>query len=221
MSDDDIIGDDAVWLALVPPENNQKPNFMAMLQLVLQPFADMVAVSAALPGLFDLDDAVGSQLDIVGEWIGISRNVNVPLTGVYFSWDTAGRGWDEGAWQGPFDPDDGLVTLADPEYRFLLQAKIALNQWDGTIPGAQAIFSDLYPNRTVLILDGENNHMAFIMTSAPVSAVKAALFTGGYINPVPAGVQVDGYFIAPTLPIFGFDAENANISGWDVGTWLP
>lgn len=209
------------WLGLIPPENNQQPNYMTMLATILQPFSDSYTVATSLPGLFDLDTAVGSQLDVVGQWIGISRNVTTPLTGVYFSFDTAGLGWDQGVWQGPFDPSTGLVSLGDSDYRFLLYAKIAMNQWDGTIPYAQNVLNELFPGQTVIIQDSENNHMSFGMLVLPQNVVQAALFTQGYIQLVPAGVQVDGFYVPKIagVPFFGFDAEDAAVSGFDVGQW--
>lgn len=211
----------ASWLALIPPENNQQPNFMTMLAALLQPFADAVTVAGSLPGLFDIDTAVGAQLDVDGQWIGISRNVATPLTGVYFSFDTAGLGFDQGVWQGPFDPSTGLVSLDDSDYRFLLYAKIAMNQWDGTIPQAQTILNELFPGQIVIIQDSENNHMAFGMLVLPANVVQAALFTQGYIQLVPAGVTVDGFYVPKIagVPFFGFDAESAAVSGFDVGQW--
>lgn len=80
---------------------------------------------------FDIDTAVGVQLDILGLWIGRSRIVSQPISGVYFSWDTDGLGYDQGIWQGPYDPDSGYTTLSDETYRIILKAKIAINNWDG------------------------------------------------------------------------------------------
>ncbi|MCV5580141.1 DUF2612 domain-containing protein, partial [Escherichia coli] len=54
-----------------------------------------------------------------------------PISGVYFSWDTDGLGYDQGIWQGPYDPDSGYTTLSDETYRIILKAKIAINNWDG------------------------------------------------------------------------------------------
>lgn len=62
-----------------------------------EPLSD---VSDAMSGLipeFDIDTAAGVQLDVVGEWVGRSRRVATPVTGIYFSWDTERVGWDQGA----------------------------------------------------------------------------------------------------------------------------
>lgn len=80
---------------------------------------------------FDIDTAVGVKLDTLGLWIGRSRIVSQPISGVYFSWDTNGLGYDQGIWQGPYYPDSGYTTLSDGTYRIILQAKIAINNWDG------------------------------------------------------------------------------------------
>lgn len=127
------------WLNLVTSSYNQKPKFMAMLAATFQPLADTLDTMNQMPALFDLDAAAGVQLDTLGQWIGISRNLQIPITGIYFAWDTAGVGWDQGAWQGPGDPSSGLVVLPDAQYRTLLRAKIADNQWNGTVPGAYRI----------------------------------------------------------------------------------
>lgn len=187
------------WLALVPPENNQKPNFMAMLTAVLQPFSDSIEVAGSLPGLFSLETAVGVQLDTVGLWIGITRNIPVPGTNTF-------------------------IALTDPQYLALLKAKIAMNHWDGTIPGAQAALSLLFPGTTVLIQDSENNHMSFaLMPSSTGQVGLDDLFSAAVLNAlVPAGITVDGFFLpSGGTPYFGTDAENAMISGPDVGFLVP
>jgi hypothetical protein len=52
-------------------------------------------------------------------------------------------------------------------------------------------------------------------------AVTLALFTGGYLSLVPAGVGITNYYLPsiPGDPVFGMDAENSSISGFDVGAW--
>lgn len=214
-------GDTSTWLGLITSEHNQQPDFMTMLQNVFQPFADDIAVMASLPALFDLDVAAGTQLDVVGLWVGVTRNISVPLTGVYFSFDTVGLGFDQGTWYDPFNPTTGLVILSDQAFRTLIRARIANNQWDGTIPGAYDVWNVLFAGTDtgILIQDLQNMHMLFALTGTIPDAVTLALFTEGYIGLVPAGVTVDAYLTpaASDVPYFGFDVENSAISGFDVG----
>ena len=209
------------YTGLVTSEHAQQPNFIAMLSMAVQPFADIQATISALPQDFNIQTAVGAQLDIVGEWIGQSRYLSEPLTGVYFAYDTTGVGWDQGNWQGQFDPSSGLVALPDDQYRTLLQAKIANNQWDGTIPSAYTFMDLVFPGGAFFIQDNQDMTMYIGVASFNFSAVTFALLTGGYLNIRPAGVMILGYVTpsVPTAPIFGFDVENSAISGYGVGAW--
>lgn len=216
------LGNIAVYLALVTSEHSDKLNFIDTLSVLLQPLADIDAVVGLMPAKYDLDLAVGSQLDAIGERVGVTRNLTVPLTGVYFSWGTAGVGWGEGFWKGPFDPASGLVSLSDESYRTLLRARIANNQWDGTIPGAYAIWDELFVGTGfgILIQDLEDMHMIIALTGPVPDAVTLALVQNGEINLRPAGVGAE-YFTpsVPDTPYFGWGVENSSIAGWGVGAW--
>lgn len=216
------IGDITPFTDLVPSANNDKSKFMATLAALLQPVADNIETMRLMPGLFDLDVAVGQQEDYTGLWIGASRNLSVPLEGVYFSFDIAGVGFDEGVWQGPFDPNNGLLVLPDENYRLLLKATVAANQWDGTIPSAYEAYAVLFGPEgiQILIFDNQDMTMDLGFVGPLPDAVTLGLLTGGYLNLKPAGVRVNGYWV-PTLPgpMFGFDAENDAIAGFDTGSW--
>lgn len=216
-------GDVSNYLAIITSEYNQQPMFMDMVANVTQAFADNTAVMSALPSMFDVDSAVGDQLDKVGLWIGVTRNISVPLTGVYFAFDTDGLGFDQGTWYSAFNPITGVVTLSDEAYRTLLKARIANNQWDGTIEGAYDVWDTVFADTgvSIFIQDLENMHMVYALTGPVPDAVTLALFQGGYLNLKPAGVKIDAY-LTPTVsnaPYFGFDVENNSISGFDVGAW--
>lgn len=211
------------YTSLITSEHNEKPRFMAMVSLLGQWAVDRRNMLASIPGLFDIDDAVGQQLDWVGQWVGVSRNLSLPLTGVYFSFDTAGLGFDQGTWLGPFDPTTGLVSLPDNAYRTLLYAVIAANNWDGMVPGAYTAWNTIFEplGYSILIEDGQDMTMTVALIGPTPDAVTLALFTGGYLNLRPAGVGITFYYTqsVPDVPIFGFDAENSSISGFDVGAW--
>lgn len=217
-----MAADISKYIGLVTSEHSSAPDFLATLSLLVQPMADIAAAENAFSADFDLDAAVGVQLDAVGEWVGITRNLTVPLTGVYFSWGTANLGWGQGTWKGPFDPSTGLVALPDDAYRILLKFKIAANQWDGTIPGAYAAFAALFQGQgfSVLIQDGEDMSMIIALVGSIPSAVTQALFLRGELALKPGGVRLTPYLpTVPSAPYFGFGVENASISGWGVGAW--
>lgn len=216
-------GDTSPYLSLITSEYNQKPKFMDTVEGNVQPYADNIAAMRSMTMLFDIDQAVGDQLDITGKWIGVTRSVAVPLTGVYFSFDDSNLGFDRGTWFSSFNPVTGVVFLSDSAYRTLLRARIVNNQWDGTVPGAYSIWDTAFSGTGIgiLVQDLGNMHMILALTGPVPDAVTLALFKGGYLNIKPAGVKIDGYLTptVPSAPYFGFDTENTSISGFDVGAW--
>lgn len=214
--------DVAAYTSLITSEHADKPNFVASVAASVQPFVDVLSTLNALPAAFDIDLAVGRQLDIIGQWIGVTRYVSSPLAGVYFAFDDIDLGWDQGVWWAPGDPLTGLESLPDDIYVLLLRAKIVANQWDGTIPGAYTAWDVLFSpsGLQILIQDNGDMTMDLALTGATNNAVFVNLFAAGYLNLRPAGVRIAS-FLFPSLPgpIFGFDAENGSISGWDSGAW--
>jgi len=210
------------YLGLITSEHNQKPKFVATVALSCQPMVDQANAALSMPALFDVDVAVGDQLDTIGEWVGISRTIAVPLTNVYFSLDIEGLGLDQGYLLGPFDPLEGLVSLNDATYRFLIKAKIIANSWDGTVAGAvvalQELFDNVSPGSNIFIQDNCDLSMFFAISGVVPPPVYMALLSQGLLNLKPAGIEAF-YFVTsvPSAPIFGLDVENQYVSGLDVG----
>lgn len=211
------------YLDLVTSEHNQRPKFMAWLAVLLQAFVDDVSVLLSLPSSFDLDYAVGAQLDATGEWIGLSRFVPAPLPNVFFSFDTEHLGWDEAVWRTKYDPIEGLVRLPDQHYRLALRAKVIANHWDGTIPGAYAAYEQLLQGLAchIGIQDNENMSITVALFGTTPDALMQSIFVHGLLDLRPSAVRVDNYLL-PSIdnsPYFGFDIENGSIAGWETGTW--
>lgn len=136
------------YTGLITSEHADKPKFTAMVSAVAQCFVDQQNALGNFIPSFDLDEAMGAQLDTLGAWVGIGRRVRTPLTGVYFSFDIAGVGFDQGVWQGPFDPSTGITVLDDDTYRLLIRAKIGANHWDGTLASSAAILNLIFQGGT-------------------------------------------------------------------------
>jgi hypothetical protein len=207
---------------LVTSFHSSRPKFMAIVGGVTAPPAEAQNFLRTLPSQFDLDTAIGVQLDQVGEWIGRTRYVKQPIAGVYFTLDDPLRGFDLGVWKGPNDNDAGLTRLDDETYRLLLRAKIASNNWDGTLEGAKNALSIIFPDgeTRIFILDNQDMSMVFGVSGTIPSILFLALLSLGYVPLKPEGVQavyaitsVDG------APLFGFDVDNEFIGGFDSGSW--
>ncbi|GMG90650.1 hypothetical protein Cmtc_18700 [Cupriavidus sp. TKC] len=216
------MADLATYTDLITSEHNQQQDFMAVVEALAQPMVGLQNLLGSMPGKFDLDNAVGVQLDDVGAWVGISRNISTPLTGVYFSLDTAGLGFDQGSWKGPFDPDTGLTRLDDETYRLVIWAKIGANHWDGTLESSKAILDSIFGGGTfVFIQDNQDMSMTIGVAGQVPSAVFLALLSGGYIPLKPEGVRIDVVIVTSIdgAAIFGFDMDNSLVGGFDEGVW--
>jgi hypothetical protein len=174
-----------------------KPVFQAWVYALTAPYAAITNFCNNLQEAFDLDIAVGAQLDIIGLWVGITRQVVVAITGVFFTWDIAGVGWDQGVWLGPYEPTTGVTFLADNDYRFLLRGKIAANHWNGTAGNAAEAYQLAFTDTNVQPMITDNQNMTMTVTfenSQNLSALQVSLILDGYINIRPMGVSVNYVF---------------------------
>lgn len=210
------------YLDLITSEYQKQPDFTAMVNFMVSlPVRVQQLLDSMIP-IFDLDTPpVGNQLDIIGQWAGVSRNVSIPISGIYFSWDdTVYDGWDFGNWQ-PGNTPTTITVLPDTAYLNLIRARIAANQWDGTTEGAYAIWGALFPQFQILIDDGCNMTYILAIVGGLVDSLTLALITGGYIPLRPEGVEITEYLVSvDTNPAFAWDTENTYLMGWDQGSWL-
>ena len=63
-------GDITPYTDLITSQHAVRPNYMATIAALVQPIADEVTLLKGIPAGFDLDAAVGEQLDFVGQWVG-------------------------------------------------------------------------------------------------------------------------------------------------------
>lgn len=211
------------YLALVTVEHGDKPRFIASLSALLQPYVDAQALLAQVPTVnYDVDIAIGAQLDVIGQWVGISRQLKVPLQNSYFAWDTVGVGWDQGVWWKPGVAIEGVAVLDDDSYRLLIYAKIAANRWDGTMSGLQMVLGDMFAQTGVLVFIIDNFDMSITIGLAgkPASAVFQSLLLQNYVPFRPAAVALKHIVVGTAdAPILGLGIETAYISGLGVGAW--
>lgn len=211
------------YTGLITSRHADKPKFLATIEATVAPFVLIQNVLTGLGGAdFDLDTAIGAQLDVIGVWVGVSRRINTPLSTIYFSLDVVGLGFDQGIWMGPFDPSTGVVILDDDSYRALLRSRIAANNWDGTMENAKPILDSVFgPNTFSFIQDNQDMSMVIGIAGEMPSAVILALISQGYISLKPAAVRVSFYIASSEsgTPIFGFDSDNDYIGGFDNGSW--
>ncbi|MFV9686564.1 DUF2612 domain-containing protein [Pantoea sp. KXB45] len=208
-----------------------KPLYVQHVDLSTRPLTDTSTTLQNLLTAFDIDSAVGVQLDVLGEWIGRTRIVSQPISGVYFSFDTDGVGWDQGVWQGPFDPDAGYTSLSDDTYRIVLKAKIAINSWDGQNDSLPPIIETALDGSGLKMQIVDNQDMTisvWLFPETDISLVSLELIAAikqGYLTVKAAGVWAGDIqtpsILTPSVgsKFFGFDMDNEFIAGFDDGAW--
>jgi len=136
--------------------------------------------------------ALGPQLDLLGSTVGAKRTVG-------------------------FQPSNSVSpVLDDATYRIYIKAKIAQNQWDGTLPSLYPIWATLFPSGRIIIIDNQNMTATITLIGAFTSITKD-LISNGYIVPRPEGVLYN--YVFGTLPFFGFGSSPGFIAGFDTGHW--
>lgn len=218
-SQDDYVG-------LIPSQHRFLLRFPQVISEMVRGAVEQQAEITSWEQKFDLDTAVGAQLDLIGQWIGVSRNLTTQLTGVYLTWDgLEAEGWDSGLWQGPFDPDSGLIALPDENYRRLLRLWTRLNRWDGSREQFLSIWSDIFPaDRIGVIQDNYDMTITIGYQGAPLGQVELAIV----LTAVPAikslAVGVEGLLLPINdLLLFAWDAESGPgraFGGWEEAQWI-
>lgn len=177
--------------------NNANSHVAALIRETLQNQI-IIQVQTA----FDIDDSLGAQLNIIGEYRGISR--------ILFG-SSAGADWSipeyadasPGSYLGLVeyaDPDPAWLTLqyddldnlsyalSDIQMRTLIKLKAAIDSWDGTIGGLDTILFDFF-GIYVNVVDTGSMSLIYQHTASdpdPNTIWKMAVLAG--ILPHPAGV---------------------------------
>ena len=97
------------YTELIAGAHFDKPKYQQFIYELTEPLNEARKRLAVFYKHFDVDTAVGVQLDAVGVRVGISRRLPMKLIGVYFALDDVdGVGFDKGVWKGQFDPSEDV-----------------------------------------------------------------------------------------------------------------
>lgn len=166
----------------VPTWNKGHPSFMRIIDLLANAMVDIQAATYKLVADFDIDTAVGVQLDQVGLWIGESRSLVTPISPVYFSFNTVGLGFNQGVWQGPFDPVTQITYMDDVTYRAILKVKALANEWDGSFAGLLPILNAFYLSTGVMVTVQDNQNMTMTVNYVTIYT-NMLIFTQTFTDP--------------------------------------
>ncbi len=193
------------YLNLITSEHRGKPKFTAWLTAPLSILDDGATLANNFETYFDLDSAVGAQLDVLGGIIGVSRTVNFQPTPYQIV-----------SVMGVTQTISPSPTLNDDMYRLLLCAKILRNTWDGTIPSLYKMWSALFADAYLIIKDNQDMTMNALIIGLS-SQTQRDLISHGYIIPKPQGVQINYSYSAN--PYFAYGIESTDLRGYGEGYW--
>lgn len=179
------------YLNLVTSEHQNKSKFTAWLTAPFTILDDGVTLTSNLSSYFDIDMAIGAQLDTIGAMVGVKRTVN-------------------------FQPTVDSPVLDDVTYRLVLQAKILQNMWDGTIPSLYEMWDALFTDTYLIIRDNQDMTINVFIIGL-LSQIQKDLATNGYLIPKPQGVKI--LYSYPSVSLFSFGIENTDLQGFGEGTW--
>lgn len=178
---------------LITSEYVNSPKFTRMVSLMVGLVKNVADLHHAISIMMNLDTASGKTLDLIGDILGLPRQVN-------------------------FQPSVSSAILNDDYYRIILKAKVIKNQWDGTKEHFYEIWRVLFPNNPIFMVDNQNM-TANILVLGLEDTLSHELITHGYIVPKPAGVKyLYGFLSDP--PYFAFNTDNDLMKGWDLGNWV-
>lgn len=154
------------YLDNITSQHRDKPKYIGWLSKNLIIIDHIYLLLKAMDDNFDLDNAIGVQLDTLGTIIGRKRTLTFqPLNG--------------------FNP-----VLDDDTYRLVLKAKVAMNNWDGTIPQMYEIWDNIFKDIGLQIQDNQDMSFNAYITGY-VNQIRQDLIQHGYIVPKPEGVRVN------------------------------
>ena len=180
------------YLELITSEYSQNAKYNSYVKAFLDMCSPTVVNYQDFAVLFNLENAVGDQLDKIGELVGIGRKL-------------------------PFESPNVSTVLTDSQYRKVIKSKIYINHWDGTMKQMALIFSTVFKDLPFDIIDNQNMTYDIIIVDPNMSDEDEVILKYGFTVPKPSGVKVN--YTVRREEIFGWDLSNSFVKGWDKGIW--
>jgi len=189
----------AEYLLMVTSQYQNSPKYLEWLSIPLQVCNDIHTCANKMPDQFDLDNAKGVQLDILGQYLGQGRTL-------------------------PFDPTDGSSpSMDDAIYRKILKLKTMTNYWNGSLHSIYYAWGLIFTESSIKI-DDQKNMSAIITLSGTMSQLVKDMIYNDLVLPRPEGVEYiyDTAVVPDTAAAFAYDYsddESDYFKGYDLGWW--
>jgi hypothetical protein len=126
---------------------------------------------------YDIESAVGVQLDVLGKYAGVPRSASTP---------------------------NGTINLTDDEYRTLIKVAITGNNAGSSLYDIQKIIATYFAG-DILVFDYQTMRMGYVVTTAGVSLNLIRMIVALGLLWKPMGVQLSTTIYIPVVNnAFGF-----------------
>ncbi|MGP5893652.1 DUF2612 domain-containing protein [Pseudomonas aeruginosa] len=186
-----------------------KPKAVAWYAIARQLGGSIEAAAQAVRKSYDIDTAVGEQLNVIGRIVVAPRSFvgSIPMNPALFDLTDGDEFGDDGAMFSALTIDqDG--QLSDDLYRLVIKAKIIKNNGDATIENILDGMNFLLPKVQVLrVTDGEDMSFSIEFYGEITNLERFALLNAGLV-PKPQAVRFNGFLEGFEMVEFGdMDAE--------------
>ena len=163
---------------LLASQYRDKPKAYATVKAIID-ILIMNQLAQQVKDAFNLDTAIGVQLDTLGKYQGVTRY--------------------------SFGPN-GNFTLSDSDYRLLIKMAIVKNSSDSSLYKIQELLNNFFPD-VIQVFDTQNMKMHYLIDLLSENLIYA--FVNQLTLPKPMGVQLVGvFFIDSIKKVFGFSSKN-------------
>ncbi|WP_373033346.1 DUF2612 domain-containing protein [Sulfurovum sp.] len=219
--DDDFVAQYSKRLIL---QYSDKPKAIGEIAARLESISNTYSFIDSFSDEFDLDQAYGHRLDIIGKIVGISRIVRNAIPKAYFGWDDGivpdPKTFSEGALFDLFyDAGYTSTQLDDNQMRTFIRAKISKNIASAYLANDERVTLQqsimfLFDSKAYVV---DNYDMSLtIYLDAEYDLDNLILLNSQDLIPKPQGVTYKGYVVVFDENTFGF-AENPNAETFGMG----
>lgn len=171
-----------------------KPKAVAWYQITRKLAAELEDPATAVRVMYNIDTAVGEQLNIIGRIVVVDRTFTGEVAlnpGLFAEPDGAEFGDEEAVFAAPYVDQDG--QMSDDLYRLVIKSKIIKNNSDATIESILYGMNFLLPNADVLrVTDGEDMSFSVEFYGSITDLERWALLNAKLV-PKPQGVMFNGF----------------------------
>lgn len=202
---------------LVIRQYSDKPKAIQTIQLDVDDNCKLVnGVFNQFINAFDIEKAEGKQLDIIGSYVGQSRNFKVTFNYDLFAYvNTDGtiqengvgysspNEWQEGIYVDNSFLQQATYTATDDIYKYFIKLKIARNKGRFTDFSISNIIYKIFDG-TIIFIDNRNMSIQYLLTFFTNNNIRKILEENKYLLPAPAGVVINLITTIKTQFAFGY-----------------